>query len=171
MTGGPVSPVGFMDKMIALQYREFFGLPGGLMEASLFKVEAVGIIELVCSSRISMAIILFSASNPSFSTLQHSYKDPIITGNRRQEGIGNMCDWEEFLFVCNHSTLRLKSYCHFARNDPNHQCFGVKMLRNSWFQDGQLCDACLEKGLRLHNGTIWQLSPSMQQQQQQQPHN
>ncbi|RTE72530.1 hypothetical protein BHE90_013050 [Fusarium euwallaceae] len=45
-----------------------------------------------------------------------------------------MCDWEEFLFLCNHSTLRLKSYCHFARNDPNHQCFGVKVLRNSWRQ-------------------------------------
>lgn len=52
-----------------------------------------------------------------------------------------MCDWEEFLFLCNHSTLRLKSYCHFARNDPNHQCFGVKVLRNSWRQCVP-CDDC-----------------------------
>lgn len=54
---------------------------------------------------------------------------------------GEMCDWEEFLFSCNHSTLRLKSYCHFARNDPNHQCHGVKVLRNSW-QQGVPCDSC-----------------------------
>ncbi|WJG35323.1 uncharacterized protein FOBCDRAFT_223142 [Fusarium oxysporum Fo47] len=52
-----------------------------------------------------------------------------------------MCDWEEFLFACNHSTLRLKSYCHFARNDPNHQCFGVKVLRKSWRQCVP-CDNC-----------------------------
>ncbi|KAF4584110.1 hypothetical protein GQ602_005483 [Ophiocordyceps camponoti-floridani] len=52
-----------------------------------------------------------------------------------------MCDWEEFLFTCNHSALRLKSFCHFARNDPFHQCYGVKVLRNSW-QQGVLCDKC-----------------------------
>lgn len=52
-----------------------------------------------------------------------------------------MCDWEEFLFICNHSIFRLKSYCHFARNDPYHQCFGVKVLRNSW-QQGMLCEKC-----------------------------
>ncbi|KXH54477.1 hypothetical protein CSAL01_00633 [Colletotrichum salicis] len=53
-----------------------------------------------------------------------------------------MCDWEEFLFTCNHSVLRLKSYCHFARNDPGHQCFGVKVLRNSW-QQSVPCDNCI----------------------------
>ncbi|EFQ29136.1 uncharacterized protein GLRG_04280, partial [Colletotrichum graminicola M1.001] len=53
-----------------------------------------------------------------------------------------MCDWEEFLFTCNHSIVRLKSYCHFARNDPNHQCFGVKVLRNSWRQSVP-CDNCI----------------------------
>ncbi|KAF6816262.1 hypothetical protein CSOJ01_03111 [Colletotrichum sojae] len=53
-----------------------------------------------------------------------------------------MCDFEEFLFTCNHSIVRLKSYCHFARNDPNHQCFGVKVLRNSW-QQNTPCDNCV----------------------------
>ncbi|GKT50358.1 uncharacterized protein ColSpa_10539 [Colletotrichum spaethianum] len=53
-----------------------------------------------------------------------------------------MCDWEEFLFTCNHSIVRLKSYCHFARNDPNHQCFGVKVLRNSW-QQSVPCNNCI----------------------------
>ncbi|KAF7542946.1 hypothetical protein G7Z17_g11148 [Cylindrodendrum hubeiense] len=52
-----------------------------------------------------------------------------------------MCDFEEFRFTCDHYTVRLKSYCHFARNDPNHQCFGVKTLRNSWRQSGA-CEDC-----------------------------
>ncbi|KAI0425952.1 hypothetical protein F5Y09DRAFT_346176 [Xylaria sp. FL1042] len=43
-----------------------------------------------------------------------------------------MCDFEEFVFICNHSVTRLKSHCHFARNDPNHQCFSVKVLRSSY---------------------------------------
>jgi len=52
-----------------------------------------------------------------------------------------MCDYEEFLFDCGHSHQRLKSYCHFARNDPNHQCFGVKKLRDVWEQQ-TVCDDC-----------------------------
>ncbi|KAJ9165306.1 hypothetical protein NKR19_g497 [Coniochaeta hoffmannii] len=52
-----------------------------------------------------------------------------------------MCDLEEFLFSCGHNTFRLKAYCHFARNDPNHQCFGVKQLRDSWAQ-GYECESC-----------------------------
>jgi hypothetical protein len=56
-----------------------------------------------------------------------------------------MCDLEEFLFSCGHNTFRLKAYCHFARNDPNHQCFGVKQLRDSWAQVYE-CETC-----RLHH--------------------
>ncbi|TRX88058.1 hypothetical protein FHL15_011060 [Xylaria flabelliformis] len=66
-----------------------------------------------------------------------------------------MCDFEEFVFECQHSVIKLKSRCHFARNDPNHQCFGVKMLRESWRQDGQLCDNCLANGYHIQNGVIW----------------
>jgi len=55
-----------------------------------------------------------------------------------------MCDYEEFLFDCGCSEQRLKSYCHFARNDPHHQCFGVKKLRDVWEQR-RLCDACTLK--------------------------
>lgn len=55
-----------------------------------------------------------------------------------------MCDYEEFLFACGCSTFRLKSYCHFARNDPNHQCFGVKKLRDSWDQATD-CEACTQR--------------------------
>ncbi|KAL1837969.1 hypothetical protein VTJ49DRAFT_3177 [Mycothermus thermophilus] len=52
-----------------------------------------------------------------------------------------MCDYEEFAFTCGHSTIRLKCYCHRARNHPNHYCTFVKKLRDIWEQDGP-CDAC-----------------------------
>ncbi|KAK0635618.1 hypothetical protein B0T17DRAFT_459806, partial [Bombardia bombarda] len=52
-----------------------------------------------------------------------------------------MCDFEEFVFTCSHSTFRLKSYCHYARNDPNHQCNRVKKLRHVWDQDYE-CEKC-----------------------------
>ncbi|KAB5572687.1 hypothetical protein GE09DRAFT_1217237 [Coniochaeta sp. 2T2.1] len=52
-----------------------------------------------------------------------------------------MCDLEEYRFNCGHNTFRLKAYCHFARNDPNHQCFGVKQLRES-YEQYQKCESC-----------------------------
>lgn len=52
-----------------------------------------------------------------------------------------MCDWEEFLFTCNHSAVRLKSYCHFARNNQDHSCPSVKVLRKSW-QQTVPCEHC-----------------------------
>lgn len=72
---------------------------------------------------------------------------PTLVENRRPA----MCDYEEFLFECGHSTILLKSHCHFARNDPNHQCLGVKVLRESWRQEGQLCGACFDDGYRFDN--------------------
>ncbi|KAI1473708.1 hypothetical protein F4774DRAFT_403313 [Daldinia eschscholtzii] len=66
-----------------------------------------------------------------------------------------MCDYDEFLFECQHSVCRLKSYCHFARNDPNHICMRVKKLRDSWLQSGQLCEDCIRSGKRFVDGRIW----------------
>ncbi|KAI1273779.1 hypothetical protein F5Y07DRAFT_402054 [Xylaria sp. FL0933] len=65
-----------------------------------------------------------------------------------------MCDYEEFLFVCGHSVTRLKSHCHFARNDPNHQCFSVKVLKCSWYQQSTLCENCLRAGMRIFRGDV-----------------
>lgn len=52
-----------------------------------------------------------------------------------------MCDWEEFIFGCACSYTKRKSYCHFARNDPNHQCFGVQVLKKVW-DVPEPCDRC-----------------------------
>ncbi|KAK1973272.1 hypothetical protein LZ30DRAFT_34607 [Colletotrichum cereale] len=67
-----------------------------------------------------------------------------------------MCDFEEFFFLCSHSVVKKKSYCHFARNDPNHQCFGVQVLKKTWRQ-ARLCDKCLAKA---STGT-WPPLPSL----------
>ncbi|KAK0719679.1 hypothetical protein B0H67DRAFT_444093, partial [Lasiosphaeris hirsuta] len=52
-----------------------------------------------------------------------------------------MCDFEQFVFLCQHYETRLQSRCHSARVDPNHQCFSVKRLRFVWDQN-EYCDAC-----------------------------
>ncbi|KAH7360892.1 hypothetical protein BKA65DRAFT_194670 [Rhexocercosporidium sp. MPI-PUGE-AT-0058] len=52
-----------------------------------------------------------------------------------------MCDYEKFTFNCGHSAEKLLSYCHFARNDIYHQCFGVKVTKNIWSRN-YLCPPC-----------------------------
>ncbi|KAH0498274.1 hypothetical protein TgHK011_005534 [Trichoderma gracile] len=77
---------------------------------------------------------------------QFSHQFPLFCpASPSPDTLPTMCDWEEFLFTCNHSQVRLKSYCHFARNDPHHGCPGVKVLRSSWRQ-AVPCDDCLLKG-------------------------
>lgn len=58
-----------------------------------------------------------------------------------------MCDWEEFIFGCSCSYTKRKSYCHFARNDPNHQCFGVQVLKKVW-EVPEICDKCSQRNNR-----------------------
>ncbi|KAK4190600.1 hypothetical protein QBC35DRAFT_61275 [Podospora australis] len=54
-----------------------------------------------------------------------------------------MCDYEEFIWTCQHSDFRLKSHCHRARNNPGHICNYVKRLRHCWDQT-RACDSCEE---------------------------
>jgi hypothetical protein len=57
--------------------------------------------------------------------------------------VDKMCDWEDFHFSCGHHSSRLLSYCHFARTDPYHQCFGVKVLKHTWVQN-VVCQSCAD---------------------------
>lgn len=50
-------------------------------------------------------------------------------------------DYEEFKFMYNHTQETLLSYCHFARNDPYHQCFSVKVTKHTWVQNAY-CPSC-----------------------------
>ncbi|KAI9827501.1 MAG: hypothetical protein M1832_004851 [Thelocarpon impressellum] len=52
-----------------------------------------------------------------------------------------MCNYQYISYLCGHHEYRLLSHCHFARNDPNHQCFGVKTCKRETHQQ-MLCWDC-----------------------------
>ncbi|KAL8847514.1 MAG: hypothetical protein Q9221_007442 [Calogaya cf. arnoldii] len=56
-----------------------------------------------------------------------------------------MCNFEQITYHCRHQIIRRYSYCHFARNDPVHACFGVKVLKREWYQDQADCDDCIRQ--------------------------
>ncbi|KAF2202252.1 hypothetical protein GQ43DRAFT_392479 [Delitschia confertaspora ATCC 74209] len=54
-----------------------------------------------------------------------------------------MCQYENMIFPCGHDTRRLIKHCHFARNDPNHQCFGAWTYKRIWERDDtEECPLC-----------------------------
>ncbi|SMQ46295.1 unnamed protein product [Zymoseptoria tritici ST99CH_3D7] len=53
-----------------------------------------------------------------------------------------MCQFEVIHFQCGHSGRRLIKHCHFARNDPNHQCFGAWSIKREWISANQICREC-----------------------------
>lgn len=40
---------------------------------------------------------------------------------------------------------RLVEHCHFARNDPNHQCFGAWGLKREWYDEYEYCELCQKR--------------------------
>jgi hypothetical protein len=55
-----------------------------------------------------------------------------------------MCYYEKISFTCNHFEKRLIQHCHFARNDPNHQCFGAwNYKRERDDPSGRACEDCI----------------------------
>lgn len=58
-----------------------------------------------------------------------------------------MCDYEEFHYTCKHILQQLLSYCHFARCDPYHQCFGVRAVKQRWSQPFP-CKDCQDAAMR-----------------------
>lgn len=58
----------------------------------------------------------------------------------------NMCFYEKINFItCGHYQKRLIQHCHFARNDPGHQCFGAWSFKREWDQCDSKCDSCVRK--------------------------
>ncbi|KAF8253347.1 hypothetical protein K440DRAFT_625392 [Wilcoxina mikolae CBS 423.85] len=57
-----------------------------------------------------------------------------------------MCSFEKITYkACAHISRRLVGYCHFARNDPFHQCFGVQTVKREKIVDnGQKCPSCCQ---------------------------
>jgi hypothetical protein len=70
-----------------------------------------------------------------------------------------MCYYEKIYFVpCGHEGHRLIQHCHFARNDPLHQCFGAWNVKRAWVQHETECDACTDQRLKSNEmtGGNWQ---------------
>jgi hypothetical protein len=44
--------------------------------------------------------------------------------------------------LCGHEERRLFQYCHFARNDQNHQCFGAWNIKRVREQSEVKCTQC-----------------------------
>ncbi|KAG9959816.1 hypothetical protein KCU61_g7163, partial [Aureobasidium melanogenum] len=53
-----------------------------------------------------------------------------------------MCQYENIHYGCGHTVRRLIKHCHFARNDPNHQCFGAWSVKREWSNPTEYCRNC-----------------------------
>ncbi|KAF1838062.1 hypothetical protein BDW02DRAFT_482161, partial [Decorospora gaudefroyi] len=53
--------------------------------------------------------------------------------------------YEEITFSCGDTEHHLMQHCHFARNDPGHQCFGAWNLKRKWRQPASECEDCIRK--------------------------
>lgn len=56
-----------------------------------------------------------------------------------------MCYYDKVNFACGHFERRLAQYCHFARNDPGHQCFGAWHWKREWNQIETNCNDCMSQ--------------------------
>ncbi|KAF2661075.1 hypothetical protein K491DRAFT_587967 [Lophiostoma macrostomum CBS 122681] len=67
-----------------------------------------------------------------------------------------MCYYEKTHFdACGHDTFRLMQHCHFARNDPGHQCFGAWNVKREHLQSRVECKDCTARRAALKtNGVI-----------------
>ncbi|RMZ35454.1 hypothetical protein D0859_00401 [Hortaea werneckii] len=71
-----------------------------------------------------------------------------LRGDRNFSKIRNideMCQYEVIHFHCGHAGRRLIKHCHFARNDPNHQCFGAWSIKREWISANQSCQTCVQR--------------------------
>ncbi|EUC50564.1 hypothetical protein COCMIDRAFT_81685 [Bipolaris oryzae ATCC 44560] len=56
-----------------------------------------------------------------------------------------MCSYNKINFRCGHFEYRIAVYCHFARNDPNHQCFGAWTVKRAWDEPREVCRKCARR--------------------------
>lgn len=57
-----------------------------------------------------------------------------------------MCQYENISYNCGHHKLRLIKHCHFARNDPEHACFGAWNIKREWSLPYENCPDCVRNG-------------------------
>ena len=57
-----------------------------------------------------------------------------------------MCNYENITFACGHSKRGLIKYCHFARTDPDHNCFGAWSIKRERRLPLDNCRDCIAAG-------------------------
>ena len=69
--------------------------------------------------------------------------NPTAASESTEEHPPIMCTYALVHHVrCGHTVKCLKKYCHFARNDPNHQCFGAWSIKENCEQEKYECEKC-----------------------------
>ena len=58
-----------------------------------------------------------------------------------------MCNFETLHYRCGHTDRRRYAYCHAARNDPDHVCLGVKVMKRTYSILDADCERCTTLGL------------------------
>jgi hypothetical protein len=53
-----------------------------------------------------------------------------------------MCQYEGLNYRCGHQKLRIYKHCHFARNDPDHRCYGAWTVSRELNVEGEICPQC-----------------------------
>jgi hypothetical protein len=55
-----------------------------------------------------------------------------------------MCAYEATHYPCGHSTFRVATYCHFARNHPGHGCCRPWTMKRQHVAETGVCDDCAD---------------------------
>lgn len=71
---------------------------------------------------------------------EHKTEQAVIPSTQKK-----MCFYEKIKFSCSHVEHLLIQHCHFARNDPGHQCFGAWNVRREWYQREMSCSDCVRQ--------------------------
>jgi hypothetical protein len=57
-----------------------------------------------------------------------------------------MCNYENVTYACGHTKRSLIKYCHFARVDPDHNCFGPWSIKRERTLPFDNCEDCIAAG-------------------------
>ena len=56
-----------------------------------------------------------------------------------------MCNFETTTFRCGHAVIHRSAWCHHARNDPNHICSGVQVMKTHRLVESEDCNNCIQR--------------------------
>ena len=61
-----------------------------------------------------------------------------------------MCQFEKLNYGCGHEQFRIYKHCHFARNDPEHRCYGAWTISNEMNVPQNKCPRCNAHEQEMH---------------------